>query len=103
MNLNFFKKQKKFQKEKFTINPSIYWRIMLVLASIIVLASMIFGYILFNKIKKPFDPANNPNIITEFETLNKEKIFEYLDYFKKRENKSLEIILNKKSIPDPSS
>lgn len=100
MEIKFFKKQKNIKKERFEIRPSLYWNYILWVILILFISSFIFGFYLFMKINNELVP---PVInINEQETIKKEKLDRALEYFKEREEKSIEILNSPSPIIDPS-
>ncbi|MDD5721008.1 MAG: hypothetical protein PHT16_00980 [Candidatus Pacebacteria bacterium] len=99
--INLFKKEKSFKKKDLTFHSSLYWRIILFVAAIIILLSFIFGYRLFLQINQ--DPAlpigDNSG---QLPLVNKDRIDKALNYFSERESKSTEILNSPAPIVDPS-
>jgi hypothetical protein len=100
MDLKFLKKQKKFKKASLIIKPDLYWRYLIYMTFFLILVSCVFGFYLFIKInKEPILPV----VSTGGEGLiKKERINKVLEYFKERENKSIEILNSPSPIIDPS-
>lgn len=99
---NLFKKKKKFTKEGFAVNPSLYWRFILTLAFFIIVLSFLFGFYLLNQLNKPFVPNGDDVSGVNMEATNEERLNKILDYFKEREAISEQIIKEPASIKDPS-
>ncbi len=101
MKINLFKKEKSFKKKDFTFHSNLYWRIILLGTTIIILLSFIFSYHLFIQINQ--DPVllieNNSG---QLPLVNKDRIDKVLNYFSEREKKSIEILNSPAPIVDPS-
>ena len=100
MKINFFKKKKQFKKKGFEIKPNFYWCLLFCMTFTLITLSLAFGFYLFMKINK--EPVLSIKNINEQETINQNRIDKILEYFKKRENKSIEIIDFPSPIIDPS-
>ncbi len=101
MEIKFLKIKKNFRKENPKINPEIYWKVVIILAFLLMIASFIFAYNLFVETNKDdFQAIENNNV----QTGNKEKtrIENALEYFSLRAKKSNEILNSPTSIVDPS-
>lgn len=101
MKIKFFKIKKDYKKEDFRINPSIFWRILVIVALMLLVVSFIFSYNLFRQTNKQDDLMIGENN-GENRNKEKEKIKEVLDYFSEREKKSTEILNSPVTIVDPS-
>jgi hypothetical protein len=101
MNIDFLKTKKNFNKKNYQIDPNAYWRIILLVVLIMVLASFVYGfYVLLETNRDSFVSSANTN--DQIEKNRKTRIDNILQYFSDREKKS-EIILNSPSpIVDPS-
>jgi len=100
MEIKFLKKKKKFIKGGLSIKPDLYWRYILYMTFTLIFISCAFGLYLFIKINRELtSPITN---INEQEIIKKERLDEVLKYFKKRENKSIEILNSPSPIIDPS-
>jgi len=100
MGMKFLKKKRDFIKEDMDIKPSLYWRYILYMTFVLIIISCIFGAYLFMKVNKKLDL---PNInLSEQGIVKKERINKVLEYFKEREDKSIEILNSPSPIVDPS-
>ena len=98
---NLFKKKKKFKKEKFQINPNLYWRYLLLFAAILIGAAFLFGFFVFESVKR--NSLVSPDYSNEREaTGQKERIIQMIEYFDDRERKRQEIISSPSAVTDPS-
>lgn len=100
MQIKFFKKENNFKKEK-QISPYFYWKIILAVSLLIIIASFIFSYFLFIRIKQDF-VLSQDNAGSQSQIVKKERIDKVLQYFSDRETKSNEIIILPSSVVDPS-
>lgn len=101
MKIKFFKKEKSFKKKESTFNLNLYWEIALFGASIMILSSFFFGYILFTQTNQDSASLNN-NISGQVPTVSKDRFKKVLEYFSLREQKSADILNSPVSIIDPS-
>ncbi len=99
---NLFKKKKKFTKEGFAVNPSLYWRFILTLAFVIVALAFLFGFYLLNQLNKPFVPKAEDVSGVNVEVTSKDRLDKILEYFNDREIISEGIINEPTSVKDPS-
>jgi uncharacterized membrane protein YhaH (DUF805 family) len=100
INIEFLKKKKKFTKSDSRLRPDLYWRYILLITFILVLLSFVFGFFLFLDVTE--DRDFSAIILSEKDTLKKEKINSVLEYFQERENKSNEILNSPSMVIDPS-
>lgn len=99
--LKVFKKKKIWKKKEFEINPNLYWRYLLLMVLVVVIASFVFGFVVYNQIKS--EPLYAPSTGSESErTDQKNRILEMLEYFEARADKSKTIIENPSTVVDPS-
>jgi len=100
LNFKFIKKEKKFKKNEVSLNSNFFWKIVLYLFFAIMLGSFIFSLFMYRKINtltsKSDINVDSPNMI------KMERINNALNYFKSREEKSVEIINSPSLIVDPS-
>jgi len=103
MQIKFFKKEKKFEKEKenFWLNMNFYWKFAVCFIFIVILVAFFFGYYLFQKINKEVILLGNMDGL-QTEKVQKERIEEVLEYFSLREKKSDQILNSSSSVIDPS-
>lgn len=103
MQIKFFKKEDRFEKEKESLwlNINLYWELMVFFIIGVILASSLFGYSIFKKIsKESFSSA----VVTDsqVETVSKQRIEKVLNYFSLRKQKSSQILNSPLPIIDPS-
>ncbi len=99
LNLKFLKFKKKYKKRGARIRPHLYWRYVLIVSFIIVLASFIFGWYLFVDVDKS---SSLPSVVIEnFEKAEKERIENILKYFEEKQEKSTDILNSSSPIVDP--
>lgn len=100
MEINFLKKKRKFKKESFRIMPDFYWRRILYVWVVLILASCVFGFYFFMKTNGELVlPVIN---VEEQNAIKKERFNSILEYFKEREKKSIEILNSPSLVVDPS-
>lgn len=100
-NLDLIKKDSTIKKENYQPNADKYWRIILGIASALIIASFIFGYILFKKTTNDFDA--NLNLIKDNSAmLRKERIEKALDGFSDKKSKTMEVLSYPAGVVDPS-
>lgn len=101
MDLKIFKIKKKFKKSEHQPDPDFFWRMILSVTFVLVLASFAFGGYLFFKI-------NNEDVDSELQydgqakKIGKERLDKVLQYFTERKNKSESIINSPAPVIDPS-
>lgn len=100
MKINFFKKEKSFQKKSFLLNANLYWRIIVYGVFLSSLVFFFFSYNLFVDTNKEFVSSTDLNNQTDLVT--KERIDKTLDYFSNREQKSNQILYSFSPVVDPS-
>ena len=101
MKINFFKKENNFKKKDFIFYPSLYWKIFIISAIIIILLSFIFGYRLFRQInQEPILLFTNEG--GQLPVVNQDRIKKVLNYFSEREKKSTKILNSPAPAVDPS-
>ena len=99
--IKIFKTKKGYRKTERLINPTIYWKLVLFIGFLLVLASVLFGLYLFMIINQEF-VAPQGNTTSGIETVSKERIDSVLKYFSDRDQKSTQIINSRSPITDPS-
>lgn len=97
----FTKKEKKFVKESYGFNITIFWKMAVCLLIFILAASAVFGYYVFMQINKESSSGTIPPS-NQFQTIKKERIDAVLEYFSKRKEKSTTIIASPAPVIDPS-
>lgn len=97
----FFKKEKNFKKKDFVIDALFYWKLVVWITFVIIIASFIFGYLLFTKINREPD-LSNLNETEQIPTIDQDRMFRVLEIFQKREAKSIEILNSPVPVVDPS-
>ncbi|HPS21441.1 MAG TPA: hypothetical protein PLO44_01375 [Candidatus Paceibacterota bacterium] len=90
-----FKKAKKFKKEKADIDVNSYWRLLIVVSLIFILAAIAFGAYFFVTINKDLENANVKTSL-QMEKVKKERINNVLNYFNVKSQKT-ESVLNSSS------
>ena len=103
MKINFlkFKKEKHFEKENFKINPNIFWRIILGVFLLLVLAVSFFGFYLFTQSNKEADVPSE-NVGGPAAKARKDRIDSILKYFDERGKTSNDILSLPSEVVDPS-
>jgi hypothetical protein len=104
MNFNFlekFKPKKVFKKENNQIDSSKYWNILFYVFLTLFLASIVFGYFIFQSLNTDFilNTDNNQNSVG---INQRDKIKKTIQYFEQKEENSNEIINSGILIVDPS-
>lgn len=100
-NLELGKKDNIIKKENYQPNADKYWKIILGMAFTLIIASFIFGYILFKKTTNEFD-ANLNLIKDNSAVLRKERIEKALDGFSEKKSKTMEVLSYPAGVVDPS-
>lgn len=101
MQLKFLKIKKNFQKKKSEINPSIYWKYLLYITSVLLLAAFVFGSYVFLKTNKDFSNLDEDQSV-EIGIVKKQRLEKILEYFSQKEKNSVEILNSPTPIVDPS-
>jgi len=101
MKINFLKKEKNFHKTNFDFNTNFYWRIVVFITFILVVAAFAFSYHLFVEINQDAGLSNG-NIEEQIQTVKKDRIEKDLDFFNIRKQKSNEILNSPSPLVDPS-
>jgi flagellar basal body-associated protein FliL len=101
MKIEFFKKKDDFKKKTFVINPNFYWKIVVLIAVILVIFSFVFGYYFFVQINQEF-VLPDTNTGGQVGKVNKDRIEKVLNYFSDREQTSKEILNSPVPVVDPS-
>ncbi|MFZ2149655.1 MAG: hypothetical protein WAV15_00655 [Minisyncoccia bacterium] len=101
MKIEIFKTKKKFRKGGFHTNPNVSWELILYIASILTIASLVFGVSSFLRINEEFT-ADRPQEGSHIKIVKKERIEKVLEYFSLRKQKSAEILYSSSPIIDPS-
>ncbi|MCX6752040.1 MAG: hypothetical protein NTZ87_00865 [Candidatus Nomurabacteria bacterium] len=105
MQIKFFKKEKKFkkQKESLWLNINVYWKLAVGFMFLIIILSGFFGYYSFQKINKESETVSSgTDANSQIETVKKEKIDKVLEYFSQRKDKSSQILNSPAPVIDPS-
>lgn len=100
MKINFFKKEKSFQKKSFLLNVNLYWNLIVLGVFLSSLVFFFFSYNLFINTNKEFTESTDLNLKTNLVT--KERIDKTLNYFYEREQKSNQILYSFSPVIDPS-
>ena len=101
MKIKLFKIKKRYEKEIFKINPSIYWKVLVIFSALLMIGSFVFAYNLFTQTNKE-DSLIVGNNTQKIGNKEEEKIKDALEYFSEREKKSVEILNSTIPIVDPS-
>ena len=101
MKIKFFKIKKNYRKEGAKINPDIYWKILVTILFLAIVASFIFAYNIFKETNRD-DIVIIQNNDDKMGNKEKIKIGDALKYFSEREKKSNEILNSPLVISDPS-
>jgi len=100
MKIDFLKNKKKFKKGGSGIKPDRYWRCIICITFILIVFFLVFGWYFFEQTSRGLTPSISST--SEQEIKEEEKIGKALQYFKIRENKSVEILNSPSPIIDPS-
>ena len=100
MKIDFFKTKKSFHKKSSLPDPNIYWRLTILLFTILMIASSLFGYYTFMQIRQ--EAEYSIENIKRRAPVEHERIEKVLEYFFLREKKSFEIINTPSVVVDPS-
>jgi hypothetical protein len=103
LKLDFLKikKQKKFKKKSIEIDVNFYWKILLYVSLLIIIASFVYGILLFLKTNKDFK-LPEAQTSSQLEKVKKDRINKILDYFSQKEKKSQDILELPSGVIDPS-
>ncbi len=101
MEIKFFKKEKKFKKGNSEFNVKPFWKLAVLFMFIVALLSFFFGYYLFVQINKEPVPITSSGG-NQAEVIKKDRIDKVLEYFSKREEKSIQILNSPAPVIDPS-
>ena len=101
--IKFFKREKKFSKEKesWWLNINLYWKLTVSFMFAVIIFSSFFGYYFFMKINKE-SVLETGDTIRRSEIVKLERIEKVLEYFYSRKQKSSQIINSPSPIIDPS-
>ncbi|MEI6280623.1 MAG: hypothetical protein WCP17_01320 [bacterium] len=102
MRIKFFNRRNSFKKKGFVFNPNFYWRIAIFVAILGVIFSFFFGYSLFKQINQESVVSSTANESAQTPPINKNRTAKALEFFSKREKKSIEIINSPAPVVDPS-
>ena len=100
INLDILKRKKKFGKKNTEPNPEVYWAMILFLSFGLILASFVFGSLLFSDINTE-DPAASPDG-GKLGKISQKRIDARLKVYEERQNTSQEIISSPSPVVDPS-
>jgi hypothetical protein len=101
MEIKIFQKQKNFKKNGFVPNPTFYWNLILVLAFVIILVTIVWGFIFFQQISTDSGVFLD-DVHKKVEVVDSSRIKKTLEYFQEREKESAKIINSPSPISDPS-
>lgn len=100
LNFNIKKHNKVFKKDKFLINPNIYWLGLVSFSLFLIFIAFVFGYLFFKNISSKNYQAENSSEGSKI--LNQERLQKALDNLNKRDQVSKEILEKEMFIQDPS-
>lgn len=100
MEINLFKTKKSFKKKNLELRPELYWKIMVAIVAVSIIASFVFGYNLFNEIRA--DLSSYTENFNKKQPVRKERLQRALEYFSSREKKSEDILSSPAPVVDPS-
>lgn len=101
MKINFFKKNKIFQKISLHFNFSFYWQLAISIMLLIVLGTFVFSYYLFIQINKEVTISTDASA-GQVKIVTPERIDQVLDYFFQRGQKTNQILYSPSPVVDPS-
>lgn len=101
IKIKLFSSKGKFKKGGLITNPDFFWNVLLSIFLVLVLASLIFGYLFFKKISNETFLEDN-TIYKKVDTVSKERLDSILEYFSKRKSKSSDILNSPSPFVDPS-
>jgi hypothetical protein len=101
LKLKFLKTKKDFRKKTSVINPYIYWNFVLYITFVLIMASFIFGFLLFIKTNRE-SPVQAVDTSGQIGIVKKERINKVLKYFSERKQKATEILNSPSPVVDPS-
>lgn len=101
MKINFLKIKKNYTKKSFKISPNFYWKIIVSIFFLLLVASFLFSWFVFKKtnIQNELVFERKSEKLSDKE---KKKIQEALNYFSEREKKTSEILNSEISVVDPA-
>lgn len=101
MKINFYKREKSFQKKNPISNINLYWKIIVLTTFVVIFVFFFFSYSLFNETNKEFvvSKDNNDRLSN---LVTRERIHKTLEYFSLREQKSNQILYSSSPVVDPS-
>lgn len=99
--LESFKPKKTFKKENLQVSASKYWSFILIFFFVMLLGSLIFGYITFENLNKDFKD-NREGEIKNSSLSQKNQILKVLEYFEIKETNTRDIIEKGVTVVDPS-
>ncbi|KKR67950.1 MAG: hypothetical protein UU10_C0033G0010 [Parcubacteria group bacterium GW2011_GWF1_40_6] len=96
-----FKKEKNFKKKDFVLDALFYWKLAVGGAFVLIIASFIFGYLLFSKINTEPDLLNL-NETEQIPIIDQDRMLRVFEIFQKREAETIEILNSPVPVVDPS-
>src|SRR3989344_1208774 len=99
-NLKFLKVKKKFRKGGTFIKLDLFWKYIVYTTLFLVIFALAFGFYIFFEINNK--QASLRESIQADGAIKADRIDRVLEYFKQRQNKSIEILKNPSPIVDPS-
>lgn len=100
MEIKLFKTKKNFKKKSTEPDPGFYWKLIISLVFVLIVASFVFGYYMFIQVKE--DLSALPENFGKKQLIDKKRIDKVFEYFSLREKKSTEIINSFPPTVDPS-
>ena len=96
-----FSNKRKFKKSGLVNNPDFFWNILLSVFLVLVITSLIFGYLFFKKTSNETFLEDN-TVYKKVDTVSKERLDSILEYFSKRKSRSSDILNSPSPFSDPS-
>lgn len=95
------RKKQEYKKPISLIDPTLYWKSILILSASLIIGFFGFGYYLVVSVEETpaTSPLNNPVQVRSF---NKTKLDQAIEYFSKREKVSQDILSSPSLVVDPS-
>ncbi len=95
------RKKQEYKKPISLIDPTLYWKSILMLSAGLIICFFGFGYYLMVSVEEA--PATAPlNNTIQVRTFNKAKLDQAIEYFSKREKASQDILSSPSAVVDPS-
>ncbi|MBI3306006.1 hypothetical protein HYZ82_02630 [Candidatus Nomurabacteria bacterium] len=101
MEITLFKKEHKFAKGERRLRIKFFWKLAVLFMLTVAVFSAFLGYYLFKQVNKEV-VVNEADVISQTETVKKERIEKSLEHFNLREEKSNQILNSPAPVIDPS-